>query len=198
MIGGAHLGYLKTFGATVAERRILRIGSGVYLILDCFRSRVPHRYEQYFHFAPGGHVTLSGNTATFTDGAVTAKMHFFAKGLSVQKIPSEYSPCYNSKTPNDALRTRFSGGRDAQAITVIYGGETEPFGAFDVRSADVTEVDSGRKARRAQGVVIRTPEHVYTVCAAYEERTRPYVCNGITATGIISVFRDGERIFTKW
>lgn len=111
MIGGAHLGYLKAFGATVAERRILRIGSGVYLILDCFRSRVPHRYEQYFHFAPGGHVTLSGNTATFTDGAVTAKMHFFAKGLSVQKIPSEYSPCYNSKTPNDALRTRFSGGR---------------------------------------------------------------------------------------
>lgn len=54
MIGGAHLGYLKAFGATVAERRILRIGSGVYLILDCFRSRVPHRYEQYFHFAPGG------------------------------------------------------------------------------------------------------------------------------------------------
>lgn len=145
----------------------------------------------------GGHVTLSGNTATFTDSAVTAKMHFFAKGLSVQKIPSEYSPCYNSKTPNDALRTRFSGGRDAQTITVIYGGETEPFGAFDVRSADVTEVDSGRKARRAQGVVIRTPEHVYTVCAAYEERTRPYVCNGITATGIISVFCDGERIFTK-
>lgn len=198
LIGGAHLGYLKAIGSVFAERRILRIQTGLYLIFDSFRSRLPHRYEQYFHFSPGGKVTLSGNIATFTDGTVTAKMHFFAKGLNVRKIPSEYSPCYNSKVPNDALCTRFSGHGNVQAVTVICGGAPESFSCFEVRPADVTEVDSGRKISRAQGVVIQTPEHEYTVCAAYEERSRPYVCNGITATGVITVFRDGEKIFTKW
>ncbi len=198
LIGGAHLGYLKAFGAVFEERRILRIEAGLYVVFDCFRSRVPHRYALRFHFSPEGRITLSGNTASFTDGIVTAGLHFFAKGAAVRRISSEYAPCYNSKTENDAVCVRFSGAGTTQAVTVICGGAAERFRDFHVRPADVTQVDSGRRISRAQGVVIRTPEHEYTVCAAYEERTEPYVCNGLTATGSVVVFRDGGRIFTKW
>ncbi len=198
LIGGAHLGYFKTFGTVFAERRILRIQTGLYLIFDTFRSRIRHRYEQYFHFSPDGRVALSGNTATYTDGAVTAKAHFFARGLTARKIPSEYSPCYNSKVPNDAVQTRFWGLGNTHAVTAIYGGQTDRFREFSVCPVKAVDADSGRSIHHAQGIVIQTPECEYTVCTAYEERTRPYVCNGITATGTVTVFRDGERIFTKW
>lgn len=198
LIGGAHLGYLKRFGSAISERRILRICPGLYVVLDAFRSRTAHRYEQYFHFCPNGHVTLKGNTAAYEDSVVKAKVHFFARGLKAVKIPSEYSPCYNSKVPNDAVWTQFRGVGDANAITVLYGGRVKDFQDYQIQPVDALDVDTGKKIGRAQGVVIKTPEHEYTVCIAHRELGCPYVCGGVTASGMISVFRNGEKIFTKW
>lgn len=65
LIGGAHLGYLKSRKAFI-ERKILYIKPDIYVIIDTFKAKFRHTYQQYFHFAPTGKVTLNDNTAEFT------------------------------------------------------------------------------------------------------------------------------------
>lgn len=198
LIGGAHLGYLKMFGSVIPERKILRIEQGLYVILDTFHARGIHRYEQYFHFCPDAEVSLNGNTATYEDGIIKAKTHFFAHGLKAAQIPSEYSAYYNTKIPNTAVQTRFWGCGNTHAITVIYGGKADDFCEYDIQLIDAFDVDSGKKQQQAQAIIIKTPVHKYTVCRAYRELTQPYACGSAVTSGTLSVFRDGEKLFTKW
>lgn len=198
LIGGAHLGYFKGLGCVIPERKVLRICKGLYVIIDAFYARFLHRYNQYFHFSPDGKLSLCDNTAEYSDGIVQAKAHFFAKGMQSAIIPSEYSPYYNTKTANTAVRTHFWGLGDTYACTVIYGGKAEEFKEYDIQLTDALDIDNGKKNSDAKGIVIKTPEHTYTVCLSFKELTRPYACGDVIATGTFSVFCDGEKIFNKW
>lgn len=178
LLGGAHRGYKNM----LVERQILCIKPDIYIIIDCINGHkiIPSKAHQHFHFAPDGKADITGNTVTYTDGEVTAKMHFF-DNIKLEKVQSEFSPWYNKKVPNDGITTAFKGS----AITVIYGGKAADFKEYTV-------------SRTETGIIIETPTDKYTAAIVNKELMHTYNCGGITASGKISVYRNGEKIFSRW
>lgn len=200
LIGGAHLGYRYKLGGMFTERQILLIKPDIYVVIDGFRTNCPHRYRQYFHFHPNGTVKLENNVATFVGEKTTAKIHMITHNAKVKAIPSEFSPHYNFKVKNQAVKVKFRGWNDRFGLTVIYGGSTETFQEYTVKRAEVYAVRGNIKMPRfwAEGIVIKTPKEEYTICIAHKELKTALSCNNQIATGRITVFRGEERIFNDW
>ena len=95
LIGGAHLGFLKSRNAFI-ERKILYIKPDIYVIIDTFKAKHLHTYQQYFHFAPTGKAIINGNTAEFDDGIIKANLHFLTPKVKIKKEESIYSSNYNA------------------------------------------------------------------------------------------------------
>lgn len=185
LLGGAHKGYKNT----LVERRILHIKPDIYIIIDFadgHRLFYP-KAHQHFHFSPNGKAEISGNTVLFTDGEVTAEMHFFSDNLKLKKAASEFSPWYNKKMTNDAVASSFS----RRAVTVIYGGRAEKFERYSVKRASSPDA-------RAEYIEIEAPKHKYTVALAFEELMSTFAAGENISSGMLSVYRDGEKIFTRY
>lgn len=199
LIGGAHLGYLKSKGAFV-ERKILYIKPDIYVIIDTFKAKFRHTYQQYFHFAPTGKASINGNAAEFDDGFVKAKMHFVTPNVKIKKEESIYSSNYNAICDNDCVKAGFSAFGSCSAVTVIYGNSAENFKPYNVSFEQIKTARSGKMlpASQAMGVVIKTPEKEYTLCLAFKELKELFGCNGKIGSGLISVFCDDKMIFNKW
>ena len=199
LIDGSHLGYLKSKGAFV-ERKILYIKPDIYVVIDVFKAKFFHTYQQYFHFAPTGKITINGNAAEFDDGVIKAAIHFTNPDVSLKKEESVYSSNYNAICDNDCVKANFSAFDDICAVTVIYGNQADKFKPFEV---SLVQAKAGRSGKmlpfsKAQCVVIKTPEKEYTVCLASEELKQPFGCNGKIGCGCIIVFCDNKMIFKKW
>lgn len=199
LIGGAHLGYLKSKGAFI-ERKILYIKPDIYIIIDTFKTKFFHTYQQYFHFAPTGKVKLEGTAAEFNDGVIKAKIHFLTPNVNLKDEDSVYSTNYNAVCANDCVKASFSAFGSTCAVTVIYGNQADKFKSFEVSLVHAKAERSGKilPSSKAQGVVIKMLEKEYTVCLASEELKEPFSCNGKTAAGIINVFCNDKVIFKKW
>lgn len=200
LIGGAHLGYARFFGGVFTERQILFIKPDIYIVIDGFRTRCPHSYRQYFHFNPDGNVDIEKNIATYKSKNVTAKLHFLTNHASVKKIKSEFSPHYNNKCDNDAVKVKFSGFMDRYGLTVIHGAKNDEFVNYEIKKVKAVAILNNIPLPDfyASGIVIKTPSAEYTVCIAHKELKTTFECNGKIATGRLTVFRNDERIFTRW
>lgn len=199
LIGGAHLGYLKSRNAFV-ERKIFYIKPDIYVIVDVFKAKGFHTYQQYFHFAPTGKITISANNAQFDDGIVKANMHFVTPNAKIKKENSIYSSNYNAICKNDCIKSSFFALGNTSAITVIYGNTAENFVPYDVSFEQIKTARSEKTLpfSKAQGIVIKTPKKEYTICLAFKELKEPFGCNNKIGSGTISVFENDKLIFTKW
>lgn len=199
LIGGAHLGYLKLRNAFV-ERKILYIKPDIYVIVDVFKAKGFHTYQQYFHFAPTGKTTISAKNAQFDDGIVKANMHFVTPNAKIKKENSIYSSNYNAICKNDCIKSSFFALGNTSAITVIYGNTAKNFVPYDVSFEQIKTARSEKmlNASKAAGVVIKTPKKEYTICLAFKELKEPFGCNNKIGSGTISVFENDKLIFTKW
>lgn len=199
LIGGAHLGYLKSKG-TLIERKILHIKPDIYIIIDGFKTKFFHTYQQYFHFAPTGKVNICGNKAEFDDGTVKTVMHFLTPNAKVIKDKSIYSSNYNAVCDNDCVKSSFSAVGDNCAITVIYGNNKEAFELFDVSLVKAKAARSEKilSCKKAMGIVIKTQNKDYTVNLAFNELKEPFECNGKIGSGFITIFCGDKMIFNKW
>lgn len=199
LIGGAHLGYLKSKGAFV-ERKILHIKPDIYIVIDSFKSKFFHTYQQYFHFAPAGKVSICGEKAEFDDGYVRAELHFLTPNIKLTREKSIYSSNYNAVCENDSLKAGFCSFGNACAVTVIYGEKAENFKPFEVSLVKAKDVNSKKELplSQAAGIVIKTPEKEYSVCLAFKELKHTFECNKKIAHGIINVFCNDKMIFKKW
>lgn len=199
LIGGGHLGYLKSKGV-YTERKILYIKPDIYVITDTFKARFYHTYQQYFHFAPSSSLTVSGKTAEFDDGCVKAKFHFLTPDIKIKKEKSFFSPNYNAVCDNDCIKTSFSAVGNCSAVTVIYGNKSEEFKPFTVSFVRANDVQYKRSFAPSQafGVVIKTPDKEYTVLFAFKELKKVFECNGKVGSGSITVFCNDKMIFNNW
>lgn len=199
LIGGAHLGYFKLKSA-LAERKILHIKPDIYIIIDAFRVRGIHSYQQYFHFAPTGKVNICGKKAEFDDGKVKAELHFLTPNAKITKEKSIYSSNYNAVCDNDCVKTNFSAFGNNYAVTVIYGNDKGNFTPYDVSlvRAKASRSEKMLLYKQASGIVIKTPEKEYTINLAFKEMKEPFECNGKIGSGLITVFCDDKMIFNKW
>lgn len=199
LIGGAHLGYLKSKGIFI-ERKILHIKPDIYIIMDAFRAKGIHTYQQYFHFAPTGKADICGKKAEFDDGAVKAELHFLTPNAKLTKEKSIYSSNYNAVCDNDCVKSSFFAVGSNCAITVIYGNTKEAFKPFDISLVEAKAVRSEKilSHKKAFGIVIKTPKKEYTVNLAFKELKEPFECNGKIGSGLITVFCGEKTIFNKW
>lgn len=199
LIGGAHLGYFKLKSA-LAERKILHIKPDIYIIIDAFRVRGIHSYQQYFHFAPTGKVNICGKKAEFDDGKVKAELNFLTPNAKITKEKSVYSSNYNAVCDNDCVKTNFSAFGNNYAVTVIYGNDKGNFTPYDVSLVRAKASRSEKMVlyKQASGIVIKTPEKEYTINLAFKELKEPFECNGKIGSGLITVFCDDKMIFNKW
>lgn len=199
LIGGAHLGYLKSKGA-FTERKILHIKPDIYIIIDVFKAKFFHTYQQYFHFAPTGKVNIYGKKAEFDDGTVKAELHFLTPNAKITKEKSIYSSNYNAVCENDCVKSGFSAFGDNCAITVIYGNAKEEFIPFDISlvAAKAARSEKILPYKKALGIVIKTQKKEYTVNLAFKELKEIFECNGKIGSGLITVFCDDKIIFNKW
>lgn len=199
LIGGGHFGYLKSKGSYI-ERQILYIKPDIYIIIDRFKSRLFHTYQQYFHFSPSSSVKINNNCAEFNDETACAKMHFFSPNIKLKKEDSLYSSNYNAICSNPAIKTSFKSFGTTCAITVIYGNKKEDFKPFTVLQLGAKRASDGKDLSTsvADGIIIKTPEKEYTVCLAHKELKKPFVCNEKIAAGTINVFCNNKMIFKKW
>lgn len=199
LIGGAHLGYFKLKSA-LTERKILYIKPDIYIIIDVFKAKFFHTYQQYFHFAPTGKVNICGKKAEFDDGKVKAELHFLTPNAKITKEKSIYSSNYNAVCDNDCVKTNFSAFGNNYAVTVICGNDKENFTPYDVSlvRAKASRSEKMLLYKQASGIVIKTPEKEYTINLAFKELKEPLECNGKIGSGLITVFCDDKTIFNKW
>lgn len=199
LIGGAHLGYLKSKGIFI-ERKILHIKPDIYIILDVFKAKGFHKYQQFFHFAPTGKVKICGPKAEFDDGAVKSELHFLTPNAKLAKEKSVYSSNYNAVCDNACVKSGFSAVGSICAITVIYGNKKEAFEPFDISLVKAKAARSEKMLpyKKALGIVMKTQDKEYTVNFAFKELKEPVECNGKIGSGLITVFCDDEIIFNKW
>lgn len=199
LIGGAHLGYFKPKSA-LAERKILHIKPDIYIIIDAFRVRGIHSYQQYFHFAPTGKVNICGKKTEFDDGKVKAELHFLTPNAKITKEKSIYSSNYNAVCDNGCVKTNFSAFGNNYAVTVIYGNDKGNFTPYDVSlvRAKASRSEKMLLYKQASGIVIKTPEKEYTINLAFKELKELFECNGKIGSGLITVFCDDKMIFNKW
>lgn len=199
LIGGAHLGYLQSKGA-FTERKILHIKPDIYIIIDVFKAKFFHTYQQYFHFAPTGKVNICGKKAEFDDGFVKTVMHFLTPNAKVTKEKSVYSSNYNAICANDCVKSSFFAGGSNCAVTVIYGNAKEEFQPFDISLVEAKTARNEKilSYKKALGIVIKTQKKEYTVNLAFKELKEPFVCNNKIGAGCITVFCGEKIIFNKW
>lgn len=199
LVGGAHLGYLQSKGAFI-ERKILHIKPDIYIIIDVFKAKFFHTYQQYFHFAPTGKVNICGKKAEFDDGTVKAELHFLTPNAKVSKEKSIYSSNYNAVCENGCVKSSFFAVGSNCAVTVIYGNTKEAFQPFDISlvAAKAARSEKILPYKKALGIVIKTQKKEYTVNLALKELKEPFVCNNKIGSGCITVFCGEKIIFNKW
>lgn len=182
------------------ERKILHIKPDIYIIIDVFKAKGFHTYQQFFHFAPTGNVKICGAKAKFDDGTVKSELHFLTPNAKISKEKSIYSSNYNAVCDNDCVKSSFSSIGSNCVITVIYGNKTDEFKPFDVFLVKAKAARSEKilPYKKALGVVIKTQEKEYTVNLAFKELKEPFECNGKIGSGVITVFCGEKMIFNKW
>ena len=114
------------------------------MIVDVFKAKGFHTYQQYFHFAPTGKITISANNAQFDDGIVKANMHFVTPNAKIKRKTLIYSSNYNAICKNDCIKSSFSALGNTSAITVIYGNTAENFVPYDVSFEQIKTARSER------------------------------------------------------
>lgn len=199
LIGGGHLGYLKSKNAYV-QRQILHIKPDIYIVLDRVDMKLYHTFRQYFHFAPQSEIKINNNIVSFDNGNVKANMHFVSNGIHISPMKSVYSANYNALCENPAIETKLKSFGNCTAVTVIYGNSKDEFSNYEVSRQDVKLVgkNNALPSNKAEGVVIKTKDHEYTVVMIHYEVKAPFVCNGKEAAGRIMVFEDDKIVFRKW
>ena len=124
-VSGAHLGYLSC--GVFTRRRILRLGSGLWLVWDDFcvsEPSVAHIYDRYFHFSPNGNVQTFHNSVLYTGTNVNAKLIFPGENINIHTMRSPVSWEYNLLEQSDCIYARSTQQGSCGFATVISVGDT--------------------------------------------------------------------------
>lgn len=169
LIECGHLGYLDR--GVYVQRRILAIGTGIYLVMDtCYGSGDgAHRLEQRFHLAPGVEVEMADGTADITVHGKHCRVGFrcVSEGVSVTDETCFVSGHYNRKEPGRAVTFARTGSGTFGMITVIACGES----GFTAENVPVTAPVTGRilEGREAEAVKVTCGGRTWLAVNAHVE-----------------------------
>lgn len=173
LIECGHLGYLDR--GIYAERRVLAIGTGIYVILDtCYGARqdsAVHTYEQHFHPSPELSLSLTEQGFRLDGRTCQVEVLCATEPLTVEEAPFGISRHYNQMEPGRMVTLQTRGQGTTSLMTVIIcqkKGAAEP---VRVERVPVTAPVSRRilENREAEGLAIHCGSRSYLVVNAHVE-----------------------------
>lgn len=184
-IEGSHCGYLNAgIGNVLITRKIIGIGTGLYVVLDEFYSREKHKYQQMFHFNNQGEVHLSGTKVCYHGNRAEAEVSVVTSGCALELTDSRLSRNYNQMEKGKQLLTELEGQGFASIITVISGGKKGEYEAPAIEYLPVARSAAGNIAdpADAEAVSVKWKGRSYVVIVAHKDIADS--CDLLTAGGV--------------
>lgn len=200
LVSGAHLGYFKTINPVIATRKILWIKPDIYIIIDEFKARGRHKYNQYFNFSPEGNLQKENNRYEFTNDNSKAIFEFLTENMSSEIFVGMFSEHYNKKENCTGLKTSFKGSGNTVAITVIVSNNNEKYKDIVIEKAPVISVEQNKEVRKsiARGIKIKLDDDEFTIIMIFNELMRALRCNEKYAAGKITYYQNEEYHIVEW
>lgn len=209
LIECGHLGYMDK--GVYAERRVLAIGSGIYLILDtCYgtgENQVFHTYEQHFHPSPELKLSLTERGFCLDGTRSHAEFICATDQVHVSEEVFGISRHYNQMEPGRMVTLQTNGQGVVSLMTVIICQEKEKKEPVCAEKVPVSSPVSKRilSDREAEGVAIHCGSRSYLVVNAHVEAGAD--CEYIGAHGSYGLGRvmvtdensaEPEAVVLKW
>lgn len=209
LIECGHLGYIEK--GIYAERRILAIKPGIYLIMDtCYGSsgdKETHTYEQHFHPAQGQSLSLTERGFILKGSRCQTEFICATEGVTVTEEPFGSSPHYNQMVAGRLVTFASKGRGITGIITVAVCQQCEDIKAVRVQKVPVQSPVNRRVLEdwEAEGVVVSLESRSYLVVNAHVETGAH--CEYIGARGSFGLGRvmvtdersmDPAPVVLKW
>lgn len=205
LIECSHLGYMEN--GIYVERRILAIGTRIYLILDtCYADGI-HTLEQHFHPSPELGMILTDRGFVLEGNRSHVEFICVTDGVSVTKEEFGISRHYNQMEPAGMVTIQAQGQGTISMMTAVICQEKDKAAPVCAKKVPVTAPVSKRilEDREAEGVVIQYGSQSYLVVHAHVEAGAD--CEYIGAQGSYGLGRvmvtderaaEPEPVVLKW
>lgn len=201
LVQGGHGGYLQEgLGDVYINRKVLAIGTDLYIIADEFYGSTEHTYQQNFHFNPDGTVELTEqkNSAHYTGQNVEADFIFDINEESNAVIETtRLSRNYNQMETNQSLILSRRKKGCCCLITVVAGGKKGCYVKPEVTRLDVTAPARGLTLPEedAHGLKITFKGHTYVIIIGHKDiagANEMLSADGYMGLGTVLIFEPGQ------
>ncbi|MBS6645204.1 MAG: heparinase II/III family protein [Clostridiaceae bacterium] len=201
LVQGGHGGYIQEgLGDVYINRKVLAIGTDLYVVADEFYSSSEHTYQQNYHFNPDGTVELSEqeNSAHYTGRNVEADFIFNGNEASNAGVTStRLSRNYNQMEQNHTLTLSRKKNGCCCLITVIAGGKRGTYIKPEVTRLEVASPARGLilPEEDAHGLRITFNGKTYVVIIGHKDiasANEMLSADGYMGLGTVLVFEPGQ------
>lgn len=163
-----HLGYMDK--GIYVERRVLAVGTKIYVVMDTCYGTGAHTLTQHFHPAPETSLKIKGCGFVLTGKMAQAEFWCMSGNAKVMAVPSELSRHYNQKQEGRAVSIEAVGQGVFSLATVIFC-KTEEKGTCSARPVPVMTAGGLRQLNPGEGdgIEITVGEQSWVVVNAHVE-----------------------------
>ncbi len=182
-----HTGYMQQ--GVLVNRRILAIGTKVYIVCDEFYGTGTHSYSQHFHMAPECRVSVregQDNTVYIRGNKFDAKMCCLSEHVKMKPEAFLISRHYNQMEKAESVafcripeagepQSSDSFAKTASMITIIFcadqDNEPQPMEAYTAERIPVVSSTQGRclEQSEAEGILLTCRKEQYFIVIAHVE-----------------------------
>ncbi len=182
-----HTGYVQQ--GVLVNRRILAIGTKIYIVCDEFCGSGSHRYSQHFHMAPECHVSVSegqDNTVSVSGNTFEAKMCCLSEHVTMKLEAFPVSRHYNQMEQAESVifctkpeaavsQSDSASAKTESMITVIFcsdqENEQQHMEAYTAERIPVFSSAQGRCLEQceAEGILLTCQKEQYFIVIAHVE-----------------------------
>lgn len=195
-VSAGHTAYMRLENPVWINRKVLKIGTDVYVFIDeCYTSGM-HKYCHYWHFDHEGKLDLNKYRASFVNDTAKAEF-FFDCRCSLEQYTDKQSLHYNQMSDNQSIRCmRKAKGFHSMMTVCIKDARPEDHVEFiPVKSFINQEV---YPEEIAEGLKIIHGDKRYLVIVAHTEMSAPvtlYQIEDRMACGNVIVFDMDEGVY---
>lgn len=202
---GGHLGYINE--NIYVNRKIVSIGTNIYVVIDEFYGKGVHKYEQLYHFNPEGKVSVENNKINFVGNKVKVDFHTISNDVEISLTDTSISKHYNKIEESKMISVSKNGEAFNSIITVITGDKKNISKNYKVNKIEVTAPVTKciLKDNEAEAIHIKSEEEEYLIVINHLETGSNYEyigALGVNGLGSVMVCdmkeNNKEMVVLKW
>ena len=202
LVQGGHGGYLHNGkGNVYIQRKVLALGTDLYVVADEFFAGEEHTFQQNYHFHPDGILTAceGENRVHYTGRNVESDFLFFGNSREETNVyHSRMSRNYNQMEENMSIQASCKKDGFGCLLTVIAGGKK---GEYKTPKAELAEVSSPARGRilteeEAHGLRITWKGKTYLVLMGHKDiggANEMLGSDGYMGLGSVIVFEEDQE-----